>query len=154
MMNRVHARLLQRTRTRGTGWHWLSRLTTHSTAQPYGGSRRIVSQGWSLVSITNFECSFTRAPRGFTKTIRGLCPCHPWLLRGFAESNLPIQMAGLSSHSAGTTHLPSLAYMRSYRGSASLAASAEPSLPDMVSCCQSRRFQIPEQTLLPTVEQS
>lgn len=143
MRNRAHARLFiahaQRVAHIGIGCQGY-----HSTAQhdPYGGKRGVESQGRPRVSITKFECSFTRAGLGGPWAIPRLYPVPS------------LATAGVLPQLSGTTQLLPCAYALSYRGKAALACSAVPSLPDIVSICHILRFQIPAQTLLPATEQS
>lgn len=131
---------------RSTHRHRLSRLSQHSPARPpYGGKRGVESQGRPRVSITKFRCYFTRAGHGHPWAM-------PWLYQRYTGAILGY--CGVLPQLSGTTQLLPCAYALSYRGSAALACSAVPSLPDIVSICHIRRFQIPAQTLLPATEQS
>lgn len=87
MRNRAHARLsIAGARTRSTTLGYRQAIADPPSTTPDGGKRGVESQGRPRVSITKFECSFTRAGLGGPWAIPRLYLCHPWLLRGFASA--------------------------------------------------------------------
>lgn len=91
MRNRAHARLFIAHALRvayiGIG---CQAQQSSATGDPDGGKRGVESQGRPRVSITKFECSFTRAGQGHPWAIPWLYRSHPWLLRGFAQQEEPV----------------------------------------------------------------
>lgn len=73
-------------RTRSTALGYRQAIADPPSTTPDGGKRGVESQGRPRVSITKFECSFTRAGLGGPWAIPRLYRSHPWLLRGFASA--------------------------------------------------------------------